>query len=206
MPAKNKITNSYDGTPLNVAFIEKVADTIEAAAKAHKGFFGISGPKGVGFNMATYISDGQKDHVDSCGTTACIAGTAHIVLLNEGKKASAPIKFPGTFSSSHNVAREAMNLSQGQADKLFAVGYGKRGRAGIPEYTLEAVQPLHAVAVLRHLAKTGKIDGTKGETHTLKALAKVQANLDKARAAALKAQDAEGEAVELANAFGIHTY
>ena len=64
---------------MNRENILKVAEAIETAARDRKGLRGK-----IGFNMCAYATEAYDeedrqvvDHVDACGTVACIAGWAY---------------------------------------------------------------------------------------------------------------------------------
>lgn len=133
--------------------INKVADAIERRSI-----------KGLGFNMVSWFQRwGQRDmfkpkakREDSCGTTACIAGWAVAVKsrFKEPEKKINVLEGLATdgWSTSPVMleAKRYLGLNERQADQLFAAdGF---------DVLLSAVTPQRAVAVLRHLAKTGVVD------------------------------------------------
>lgn len=121
---------------VNAENILKVADAIEVHAVP-----------GLGFNMDFLYTSGQEAAgadllgVENCGTVACIAGWAGIVI--EGK-------------ASFRIAREAFGLSESDALRLFYATNHPDARTG--EYgPLFRIQPDQAVRTLRHLAATGEV-------------------------------------------------
>lgn len=154
---------------MNVEMINKVADVIEAQATAEEGFLGK-----VGFNMAHFYGSTHAigympfpDRLDSCGTTACIAGWTRCIALGV-----APDREPGLWAGgipagfgndTETAAMNDLGLNYDQAQGLF-YGYGS-------QVELTDIMPLHAVAVLRHLAKTGKVDWRQGEEYSIAARA-----------------------------------
>jgi hypothetical protein len=122
---------------MNKENILKVANAIENRAIPE-----------LGFNMGTFRDDinTRNDLHDAsgshCGTVACIAGWAEAVRLNTS-----------TFDNDGGVpdrSQEYLGLDQDQADVLF---YGFGGWNDLTQ-----ISPDEAVAVLRHLAETGKVD------------------------------------------------
>ena len=102
----------------------------------------------LGFNMGGFIVETGDDWQDksgrSCGTVACIAGTAHVLRT-------------GDRTIGHNVRdydctpdAEWLGLTEDEADGLF---FAVSASANLYEIT-----PSQAVSVLRHLAETGEVD------------------------------------------------
>ncbi len=121
---------------INRRKILEVADAIEAAGKTKKTISGID----IGFNMNWYITDTSRSYNDKmkhgCGTVACIAGwVAHM----EG----------GPVSNAKERATRILGIDVFTADDLFmGRGVGNLAR----------ISPAHAVAVIRNLAKTGRVE------------------------------------------------
>ena len=118
---------------MNVENILKVADAIE----------GHTIPT-LGFNMLEYTSSSEAGIEDmsghNCGTVACIGGWA-ATLASDGKVAR-------WTASRWRAAVEYLGLEMSEANDLF-----------VPhDLRLSAIEPSQAVAVLRHLAKTGEVD------------------------------------------------
>lgn len=139
---------------MNAENILKVADAIEAAITTKTGLNGV-----LGFNMASFVNTeptGYKDHVDNCGTTACIAGWAYAIKTQATPEAMKDIISAegrvgsGSYNKIPNTARDFLDLDQDQADDLFMSDY-----APIELYD---IKPQTAVRVLRHLAATGEVD------------------------------------------------
>jgi hypothetical protein len=107
--------------------------------------------RGLGFNMGDFIASWNEDNSGHhCGTTACIAGWAYH-LAKRRKTAVNVDRYPG---GAGDVARDWMGLSDRIAGGLFYA----RGRTA----ALEEIPASHAVAVLRRLAETGKVDWSVG--------------------------------------------
>lgn len=125
---------------MNKVNILKVADTIERHMKSGKPF------KGVGFNMMDLCGDGRPDHIDDCKTTACIAGWACLV---SGKAKSA--RGLKRIAYIDEAAAKFFGLPSFEANVLF-----------FPRdvWCLNVLDktPRQAVATLRHLARTGKVN------------------------------------------------
>lgn len=135
---------------MNKKNILRVADAIEKGELVKRG---------IGFNMEAVISiatDRRKDHVDSCGTVACIAGWAHCVRYPRRKLARL-IADTEDYAHYESVAWESavdfLGLSEETADDLFQP-------SGAGPWTY--ITPAQAVRVLRHLAETGKVDWSVG--------------------------------------------
>jgi hypothetical protein len=75
----------------------------------------------LGFNMGAFMS---SDHLEvdlsghDCGTTACIAGWAAIVLNKDGSPNSTAT-IPAGWIDAEAIAKEALDLSDEQAQDLF---------------------------------------------------------------------------------------
>lgn len=142
---------------MNKRNILKVAKAIEDAAKKQEGLRGE-----IGFNMNVVAAhDGHGDHVDTCGTVACIAGWAYAIRYPSVTAARlVKVADGAAFLGLHmehrvpSIAARFLGLSDDEALALFA-----------PDSLLISyrdITPAHAVAVLRHLAKTGKVDWSVG--------------------------------------------
>ena len=132
---------------MNHKLIFQVADAIETE----------------GENGNFYMSDIQRQ----CGAPACIIGWT--LYAKDGK-----VKYGKTFGKKRNhlmrqdwyvfCAREAFGLDRGQAESLFTPTSEKEGwdfdcpSVGAPNF----ITAPHAVATLRHLALTGKVDWRAG--------------------------------------------
>jgi hypothetical protein len=103
----------------------------------------------VGFNMSKYVasSEGWVDQTGhECGTVACIAGWTAMMFDADGNRLAAP-DLPSEFSA-HMTAQSAMGLTSRQADALFTPD----------RLDYATITQCQAVAVLRKLAETGKVD------------------------------------------------
>ncbi len=117
---------------MNKRNILKVAKAIEQHSK-----------RTLGFNMSLYFSDGLPDKSGHhCRTTACVAGWTIAVAK--------PRKRRVWYNRLVDDASEFLGLDLGTAEDLFLVGESRQ--------MLASVLPFEAVAVLRHLAKTGRVD------------------------------------------------
>lgn len=151
---------------MNKEAIRRVANAIARAERTKTGLFGK-----IGFNMYRFITQIDpeldiKDHVDSCGTVACIAGWTCLmeledkidVILESGNNSD--YSNPGTSMfvaiadiQGNNIqerARQILGLDVTDACNLFDPR---------PNNTnLSNITASEAVLVLRHLAKTGEVD------------------------------------------------
>lgn len=113
-----------------------LADQIEAAALVSEK---------IGFNMGVYKGRAMKSMPDQtghhCRTVACIAGWA-VLMENSGRRIGEDYPF-------HAKARELLGLSFETASRLFTPhDLGS---------DWDSITQKRAVAVIRHLAKTGKV-------------------------------------------------
>lgn len=127
---------------MNVDKINHIADVIEKHSIA-----------ALGFNMGDFVTetkfgfDDKSGHM--CNTVACIAGTVCSVYKNDGKLRTTPITSPSKFPNDvFSTAKDILELSSDEAYDLFLSGDGE----------LEDVTQKDAVKVLRHFAKTEKVD------------------------------------------------
>lgn len=92
----------------------------------------------LGFNMGLWAARSSRSFPDrsghNCGTVACIGGWTDRVIGTEGS------------------AADRLGLDYEEADALFCP----------PGWSGGEISQLQAVAVLRHLAATGKVDWTVG--------------------------------------------
>ena len=104
----------------------------------------------LGFNMCVFGAKADSAFADrtdksghGCGTVACIAGTAR--TLRTGRIFLIRV-------SRFRWSKEAdwLGLDENDANELFF--------AAAANIDLEDIEPAQAVAVLRHLAETGKVD------------------------------------------------
>lgn len=139
---------------MNKQNILRVAKTIEDHARAKEGL------RGVGFNMDNWCRSRAlwlRDHIDDCSTVACIAGWAYLdrfpsvsakKLLKIAQKDDErnigflEMRIPG-------VAAKHFGLDKETAADLFGWNF---------DFDHHGVTALRAVAVLRHLATTGKVN------------------------------------------------
>lgn len=109
--------------------------------------------RGIGFNMEQWVARTNKrtrpDHVDSCGTVACLAGWAYCLAHPETDKKKLHEVFNTDSQEISNTAREFLGLGTWQASDLFApyvIGNWSK------------ITAAQAVKVLRHLAETCRVD------------------------------------------------
>lgn len=127
--------------------IRRLANAIEGHTIRH-----------LGFNMNDWVSDHHTDNSrHNCNTTACIAGWAvalkeidakKISLLSRGKTIYAAlwdVLFRSDGPSVADEAQEWLGLTNAQQQELFYHTYNRTTNK-------------QAAAVLRDLAKTGKVD------------------------------------------------
>lgn len=167
----------------------ELATAIEDHTKRTEGFLGA-----IGFNMANWVG-GEADRLDSCGTTACIAGWCYLLGQKEMTASMTAEELITRGLANHDFAGKPPNFNNVVYDWLGvpSVVYDREGRlvdsdaqtaeaslydlfrGRAREYgnsleslsiSLNIVAPLHAVAVLRHLAKTGTVDWREGVGHT----------------------------------------
>jgi hypothetical protein len=125
---------------MNVENINRVADAIEASCAPD------AKPE-IGFNMAWWYGRGYNDQTGhNCGTTACIAGWAVLELGGDIDRVSERV-----------FATRAFDLDWEEAEELFTP---------VDPWPRNHIEAPHAVAVLRHLAKTGVVDWTVGAPQT----------------------------------------
>lgn len=149
---------AYGEAVMNKENILRVADAIERGELVKRG---------IGFNMAQFAQPANPDRmeardlIDGCGTVACIAGWAYAIRFPSAK----PYRLieimererkggDGFHHRIPDVAAEFLGLSERDGRELF------RSRGDL--WTLSNITPAHAVAVLRHLAETGKVDWSVG--------------------------------------------
>ncbi len=143
-PAKHDV-------PMNREKILEVADAIESASLLKDS---------VGFNMSHYISDmtyNEHDHMAKkrghvCGTVACIAGWTTLV---ETQKTGIPIDEAQSkygFFGAHYFATKLLGIDSSIAGQLFTPDE-------FENYDL--LTDKRAVAVLRNLVETGKVQWRK---------------------------------------------
>lgn len=129
---------------MNVENILKVADAIEQHSIPN-----------LGFNMALWYAPAGRNYPDNsgrnCGTVACIAGWAYSVA--RGLSLAATNVDTAAYDAGVK-AKQFLGLTEEEASRLFMPHIDGEdhdvGRCG--------VKPERAIAVLRHLAKTRKID------------------------------------------------
>lgn len=129
---------TYDPATMTVAErIETVAAFIEKLEWI-SATDAITSLKKPGFNMA--IWDAKDSEESACGTVCCIGGWASRI-----------------FRSEHNDSDvgELFNLDDREANRLF-----------YPDLSWTAITVPQAVAVLRHLAKTGNVDWSVAKSIT----------------------------------------
>lgn len=130
--------------------LERVADHIERLERPTDLTQGFE----QGFAMNTYVS-GKRDYADNyCGTVACIAGWGRLLHQEED------LRIRNNYESSReNYVKNRgftfghmLDLDLGETVALFMPdGYSDRTR----------FTPRRAAAVLRNLAKTGKVEWEK---------------------------------------------
>lgn len=123
---------------VNAQNILKVADAIEQHTIAD-----------LGFNMVMWRQFARDDAPDmsghNCGTTACVAGWACAVLLNDLEAVDA--------LGMTEMGRDFFGLDHDQSFELFiAQGRAESDMADVPQD--------QAIRTLRHLAATGEVDWT----------------------------------------------
>lgn len=132
-------------TTINAENILKVADAIEAKSLP-----------GLGFTMDYFIysglgaADSDKLGVPDCGTVACIAGWANMVM---GERSSP------TFAA----AAAFFGITEDQGEQLFYARnhpLAEEDIYGDMNAPLEMISVEEAVRTLRHLAATGVVDWT----------------------------------------------
>lgn len=132
---------------MNRENILRVADAIENGELVKRG---------IGFNMAYYMdyaTHRTPDRIDSCGTTACIAGWTFAIFRPD---TDPDFVINGSGPSIGRTAADLLGLTPDQRSALFTPDdFGEE-----EEWT--NITPAHAVAVLRHLAETGKVDWSVG--------------------------------------------
>lgn len=132
---------------MNVENILKVADAIEQHSIAE-----------LGFNMGLFQGFGGQfyDHTGhNCGTTACIGGWANAIQ-------SKTLVEAGDLTEAD--ARNFLGLSPAKASDLFyARNYPENLISPDEDYFI-GITAEQAVATLRHLAATGKVDWAIGST------------------------------------------
>jgi hypothetical protein len=135
---------------MNIDNINLLADTIEDHAKRKEGLRGE-----IGFNMDyiffTPLSERAKpkDNIDSCGTVACLAGWAGALAQPK---------------ASLRELNESEQLIRERAEVFLGLPSAEAGRLFYPSGVMVSwgdITPKQAVRVLRHLAKTGKVDWSK---------------------------------------------
>lgn len=97
----------------NLENIKIVRDAIAKAVEKREGIMSKFFGKTIGFNMAWYFTGphtATHDYVDSCNTTACLAGWTMIALVD-------PVDDPG--SDPARYARELLGLSINEAKDMF---------------------------------------------------------------------------------------
>jgi hypothetical protein len=137
---------------MNRENILKVADAIEHAAKKR------ARPK-VGFSMATFAAPTRDFTPDrtghDCPTVCCIAGWArHLLRPKRRGELWDGLQDEG---ADWDAAVSDFGLTQKEAARLF-LAYQAEDLGVL----LDDITPTHAVAVLRHLAETGKVDWSVG--------------------------------------------
>lgn len=106
----------------------------------------------LGFNMQTFGGADDLDRSEhNCETVACIGGWAEALRRREAGEPLTARTFASRDWSVRDKAQDWLELTDGDAKKLFALGSH--------DFDLvEHVTPVQAVTVLRHAAKTGEID------------------------------------------------
>jgi hypothetical protein len=116
----------------------------------------------IGFNLSTYYDNNKysifpiEDRTKhKCGTVACIAGWTVILYKKDGDLRKRPLRDSEVYKRYHvgagNIMGDAMDImgiSFKEAEALFEPDSVDKTR----------VTPKDAAKVLRHFAKTGKID------------------------------------------------
>lgn len=129
---------------MNIENILKVADAIEK----HE-------VPGLGFNMGEVVCEADGFNPDfsgaGCGTVACIAGWA-IALESGAEDGDQALNTYMDTGAGIASAADWLGLPFSKSDRLFFA----RGA----DASLRDIKPEQAVAVLRHLAATGKVDWT----------------------------------------------
>ena len=128
---------------VNVENVTRVADAIEAGELVKRG---------IGFNMAYYadrVNETLTDHIDACDTVTCIAGWAYGVA-----RPKATTRTLLRSERIEEVAYKFLGLNIHEAWTLFVPHPWDKEK-------MHAITPAQAVRVLRHLAKTGKVDWRK---------------------------------------------
>lgn len=119
---------------MNTERIFQVADAIERAIYGNK----------LGFNMHATVEKSYPDHSGrGCGTVACIAGWARVIMEN-GRIA------PGGYGGVLDPAQHWLGLTASQAHRLFA----PTNVSGDPYNATDK----QAVWLLRNFALNGNID------------------------------------------------
>ena len=99
----------------------------------------------------------MKNYVMNCGTVACIAGHECIRIGNpKGTVEGAVEDYPGNYEEVASISL-GLTFSAFDNDELFAprgLTFHYRARPGDAEY----ITRKHAIACLRRLAHTGKVD------------------------------------------------
>ncbi len=126
---------------MNIGNILKVADAIQAAELV---------AQDIGFSMGSLGGPPEAHCVDlsghSCGTVACIAGTAVAVL--EGVEVFRKFRLYSDERAAPLLGLTRVGLFDGQAGALFFPNEACRNE----------ITPMHAARALRILAITGKVD------------------------------------------------
>lgn len=97
----------------NLENIKTVRDSIANALEKREGIMSKFFGKTIGFNMAWYFTGpntATHDYVDSCNTTACLAGWTVLSLVD-------PIRDPA--SDPANEARQLLDLTPQEAKDMF---------------------------------------------------------------------------------------
>lgn len=128
---------------MNKRNILKVADAIETHSIPWLGF-------NMNLELARFDEVAEDDRTGRhCGTVGCIAGWAVAMSRHMTSAPEESIYFR------YDEPTKWLGLSDDTADALF---YPRQ----LPPGSWDDITPAHAVAVLRHLAKTGKVDWTVG--------------------------------------------
>lgn len=113
--------------------------------------------QGIGFHMNWFIQTSEKvrekDKTHNfCGTVACIAGWTTLLDDSQGSsihRTSTGAVRDSSYLDAEERATEILDLDKEIAGALF---FARRSNVA-----LENITPKHAVAVIRHLAATGRV-------------------------------------------------
>lgn len=120
---------------MNRANVKLLRDTLAKHYLAGEGF--PHRGRRIGFNMATVAPSAYRDHLDDCGTAACLAGWVKGVFLGGT-----------TFNGPWDDAADWLGLGHDDQYDLFAPDAPDHETITVPE----------ALLVLDNLLATGKVD------------------------------------------------